>query len=174
MNLSLAAIEAVSKECVLHAAASDIDLVPPTGYQVRFPGEVEARLTTRRVGEEFFVQGEVETPAVFTCVRCLKEFESLQTAPLELIVHRVAVPRPMGPELESYIELTPGTAEFDVGPYVREALLLVVPQTPHCKEDCKGLCAHCGADLNLETCRCPAPAADSRWDGLRQLSSVKR
>jgi uncharacterized protein len=174
MNLSLAAIEAASKECVLHAAASDINLVPPAGYEVRFPGEVVVKLTTRRVGEEFFVGGEVKTPAVFTCVRCLKEYEADQAASLELIIHRVAVPRPMGPELESYIELTPGTAEFDLAPYVREALLLGVPLTPHCKSDCRGLCAHCGADLNLETCRCPAPAADSRWDGLRQLSSVKR
>ena len=44
--------------------------------------------------------------------------------------------------------------------------LLVAPAFVLCREDCKGLCANCGADLNAGACACP-PATDSRWDALR-------
>ena len=41
---------------------------------------------------------------------------------------------------------------FDLGPVVREYLLLEMPISPQCKADCKGLCDVCGANLNLGTC----------------------
>ncbi len=36
---------------------------------------------------------------------------------------------------------------------IREELILNYPQRNLCKEDCKGLCSHCGADLNEEKCK---------------------
>lgn len=37
---------------------------------------------------------------------------------------------------------------------IREELILNYPQRNLCKEDCKGLCSRCGADLNEEKCKC--------------------
>ena len=34
------------------------------------------------------------------------------------------------------------------------ALILQVQMTYLCKEDCKGLCPHCGADRNVTDCDC--------------------
>lgn len=42
------------------------------------------------------------------------------------------------------------TIELD--PIVREQLLLALPVTVVCKEDCRGLCAKCGQDLNEKDC----------------------
>lgn len=33
-------------------------------------------------------------------------------------------------------------------------LLLQLPSKTLCKDDCKGLCCHCGADLNIGECSC--------------------
>jgi uncharacterized protein len=62
--------------------------------------------------------------------------------------------------------LSPRAGELDLRPAVREQWLLIAPQFALCREDCKGLCLTCGADLNAGDCNC-APAADSRWDALR-------
>jgi uncharacterized protein len=62
--------------------------------------------------------------------------------------------------------IPPGANTLDIRPAVREQWLLVVPAFALCREDCKGLCANCGADLNAGACACP-PATDSRWDALR-------
>ena len=35
-----------------------------------------------------------------------------------------------------------------------------------CSEDCKGLCQHCGADLNEGDCGCSQENIDPRWAAL--------
>ncbi len=41
---------------------------------------------------------------------------------------------------------------IDLDPVVREQVLLALPVTVVCSEDCKGLCSTCGQDLNLQDC----------------------
>jgi uncharacterized protein len=39
-----------------------------------------------------------------------------------------------------------------------------------CHEDCKGLCPHCGRNLNLEQqCNCEQHVSDPRWDALNEI-----
>jgi uncharacterized protein len=64
--------------------------------------------------------------------------------------------------------LDPQTGELDLREAVREHWLLAAPAFVQCREDCKGLCPHCGANLNDGTCECP-PVTDSRWDALRKV-----
>jgi DUF177 domain-containing protein len=59
---------------------------------------------------------------------------------------------------------------LDLRPMVRDAVLLELPLAPLCGEDCRGLCPHCGADLNEEACGCVAPR-DPRWANLDVLRS---
>ncbi|MFR7894556.1 MAG: YceD family protein [Dysosmobacter sp.] len=44
--------------------------------------------------------------------------------------------------------------KVDVGELAREAFILDMDTKTLCSEDCKGLCPHCGADLNLGPCSC--------------------
>ena len=37
---------------------------------------------------------------------------------------------------------------IDLGPLVRDAIVLELPSAPLCRPDCRGLCPHCGADRN--------------------------
>ena len=57
-------------------------------------------------------------------------------------------------------------------PIVIEQLQLNIPMKPLCRDDCRGLCPSCGADLNeLESgrCDCAAPAPDPRWAALASI-----
>jgi uncharacterized protein len=38
-----------------------------------------------------------------------------------------------------------------------------------CREDCKGLCPHCGKNLNQEACSCNVPREDPRWAALKEV-----
>jgi uncharacterized protein len=49
----------------------------------------------------------------------------------------------------------------DLESLLREQIILMMPLKPLCVESCKGLCPQCGANLNRETCKCPAAAANS-------------
>jgi uncharacterized protein len=47
--------------------------------------------------------------------------------------------------------------------------LLTLPARVLCQADCKGLCPHCGQNLNTAQCNCQAAAADPRWNALGDL-----
>ncbi len=53
---------------------------------------------------------------------------------------------------------------------VREQVLLTLPGRTLCQEDCKGLCAHCGQNLNEASCNCAQTVVDPRWNALAGLA----
>lgn len=169
MKLNLAAFVEAAREVCVEARPDEIDLVPPAGFDVRFEGAVAARLKVHRVGEEFFVHGLATTPGTFTCVRCLVEFVRDVECPVDVVIHRVVSPQASGLDQDTYVEVPVGTSEYDLGPLVREGLLLAVPDTPHCRDECLGLCGKCGINKNEATCTCHDTDTDSRWDALKQF-----
>ncbi len=90
------------------------------------------------------VTAEVKTVLSALCARCLNDA-------------RVNISL-------SLSETFSGSGEDDVYEYTGDVLvldravldniILNIPLHVLCKEDCKGLCPHCGKDLNLETCDC--------------------
>ena len=58
--------------------------------------------------------------------------------------------------------------KLDVDELIRSDVLLSLPTKYLCKEDCKGLCSHCGANLNLGACSC-AKEVDPRLSALLEL-----
>jgi uncharacterized protein len=69
-------------------------------------------------------------------------------------------------EPTSLDEETYSRKEIDLDPVVREQLILALPPYPVCREDCKGLCAVCGTNLNEKECGCDRTVPDPRWAGL--------
>ena len=63
--------------------------------------------------------------------------------------------------------------EIDLGELFREQILLAIPMTPLCREECKGLCPVCGADLNAGECSCERGEIDPRWSALADLKDKK-
>ena len=56
----------------------------------------------------------------------------------------------------------------DLSELAREAFILNMPTKTLCREDCKGLCSGCGANLNVEKCRC-RKEVDPRLASLAKL-----
>ena len=50
--------------------------------------------------------------------------------------------------------------EINLGPAIREELILATPTKLVCREDCAGLCPVCGVNLNRETCDCSKNSYD--------------
>ncbi len=53
---------------------------------------------------------------------------------------------------------------------IREQVLLALPGRALCREDCQGLCPHCGANRNDAPCRCEDSRTDPRWNALAGLA----
>ena len=50
--------------------------------------------------------------------------------------------------------------ELDLVDIIEQTLDFKIPASVLCKEDCKGLCQGCGANLNIEACSCNESAND--------------
>lgn len=80
------------------------------------------------------------------CRRCLSEFgQTIQTDFSELYAFNNRSVSESG-------LIMPEDGNIDLEPLLRDYLLIEVPMSPLCKEDCKGLCTFCGENLNLVTC----------------------
>jgi len=97
------------------------------------------------------------------CVRCLDLFEQeLHTDFSELyaFTHRSTT--------ESNLIL-PEDGHIDLEPILREYMLLEVPISPLCRQDCKGLCPVCGENLNRVQCDHNTEPDDPRLAVLKNM-----
>jgi len=119
------------------------------------------------------VRGTLETTLRLKCSRCRKEFSQLLTADFDLSY----LPQPKWTNDDAEIELQYEDMEvgyydgiaLDVDLMVREQIELAMPMKFVCREDCKGLCYKCGADLNEGECRCKKEETDSRFSVLLEF-----
>ncbi|MCI5928484.1 MAG: DUF177 domain-containing protein [Pseudoflavonifractor capillosus] len=119
--------------------------------------------TVRNMAGALLLEGEADTVLELRCDRCLKPFSRETRIPLEALLATELADE----ENEDDIVLLDGD-EVDVGEIARTAFILAMDTKHLCSEDCKGLCAKCGANLNNGPCGCK-PEVDPRLAKLAQL-----
>ncbi len=116
--------------------------------------------------------GSFATDIEVACARCLDPVRSHLDRQFDLLYRPTGVDR-RGDEVaihEADTEIGYYTGEgIELEDVLREQVLLAVPIKAVCQDDCKGLCPHCGRNLNRETCNCAAPVLDERWNALKDL-----
>jgi len=164
-TLSLAAVSRGEVE-VRGEVAPDDPLWDGTDLALQEPLRVELR--AQPVGEGILVRGRMSTRLVLECRRCLKEVPTEVDASVDMLYEPLE--RLEADELGGEVyPIPPRSGELDLGPALREQLVLQVPDFVVCDEACRGLCPQCGADLNETTCSCVPEENESPWDALRKL-----
>ena len=123
-----------------------LDTMHVLGDTVRFEN-IAATGTYITNDENVNLEGSASADVISHCARCLKEVRIKLRAPIDAeFVHR---PDPEDPDQYSY-----DASVLDLTDAIKDALVLELPLRFLCREDCKGLCPRCGADLNLGSCTC--------------------
>lgn len=149
--LDLASLRPAVDRVEAEGSASDVGLSQPEWRE-----QVRGSFTVERSGDRVTLRGSVRTRAHLECARCLREFDLPVEAPLVVYAERTgSASREEQDALErdDHMLFHDGR-RLDLRDSVRETLLLEVPITPHCREDCPGLCPKCGAELSLGSCDC--------------------
>ena len=58
---------------------------------------------------------------------------------------------------------------LDVDQLIFGEILVSWPMKVLCREDCKGICRRCGANLNLSECQCPKTEPDPRMAAIQDI-----
>jgi len=123
------------------------------GAEFRAAGPVSCDLYAQVVDQTLIVRGKLSAPIEAHCARCTQIFSTTVVD-------------------SGFLRDFPGiqgTEEVDVTEDIREALILNLPHFPLCNENCKGLCAHCGKDLNGGPCGCRKTEEGGSWGALNNL-----
>jgi uncharacterized protein len=128
----------------------------------------------REIVPDIRLQAEFEGRFEAPCARCVEPVEHRLKSAFDLIF------RPLGVDAEM-ADHAISTSETEIGYYegngleledvLREQVLLSLPAKTLCGPDCKGLCPHCGKNLNTGACACEKTAEDPRWGALSDLRS---
>lgn len=128
---------------------------------------VTGRLSAAGAGR-FYWHGRIDGDVVLECSRCLAEAHAHVSDEAHLIFAERGDENTDDPDVYKF---DPNAVELDLRPAIREEWILAAPSYALCRENCKGLCQQCGADLNAGPHECASESADPRWDTLRKLKS---
>ena len=135
---------------------------------------IKGEVTFSNTGTHIVARGGFTTSIELECARCLEKFRGKVASPVE---EELELPVPLV-ELEGDEAEEPPVKELegifvdnvlDITELLRQDILLAVPVKPICSDTCKGLCPHCGKNLNQGPCECPQGEVDS---ALAKLGSL--
>lgn len=145
--------------------------------EYRLTRAVQVSVQYMRSGDDLLFDGTLSGELAGQCVRCLDEFR----LPLRRAFSCVLIPahqlgtfaRETEPSRELKAEDLAASfysgEQVDVSALVHEQLLLALPSAPRCRDTCKGLCAQCGVNLNVQTCSCRSGWTDPHLAVLSRL-----
>ena len=111
-------------------------------------------------------EGKLGALTQLVCSRCLNDFWQ----PLEISFTEIFSAHPAEDSGEQKL---PADRSIDLTPIIRDYATLDIPIRQICAEDCKGLCAVCGMNLNQKDCGHRQESIDPRLEGLRELLENK-
>jgi len=134
MRIEVNKIKEEEIELVEDVDSSNWDL---SSFDVKFIGKIHLRCIFSRCGQEIIVNAEAASTREILCSRCLTQTQ--QT---------------VKQDFKFFFNVNDLGTVLEVDDAVREELLLNFPMKVLCSSSCKGLCAGCNANLNIEKCKC--------------------
>ena len=140
-------VSGASLDCNLAWTPEGLDLARRTAG---FAGDVRFKGSVSNIVDAYMVDGRITGVFKAQCDRCLKEFTSDFDLPLTRVFAEAGYETALD---DTDIETLDGL-EIDLGPHIREEVVLSMPIRLLCEEGCKGICPGCGVDLNNGECIC--------------------
>ncbi|NIA08880.1 MAG: hypothetical protein GWP10_03715 [Nitrospiraceae bacterium] len=166
---SVVRVEDISKEG-LGLVFEDMPGLLSDVEECKIQSPIKGEVFLCRVDRDIHLKGKVRASIGLICHRCLEEYIQEVHADFSYVL----VPSMLEKEEVAFdtedmeISLYDGV-EIQLGEIFREQILLQIPMRHLCKEDCRGICPSCGANLNKEECRCQKKSLDSPFSVLKKL-----
>lgn len=126
------------------------------------------KVTVKNLGNrKLAVTGGTTITLAIPCARCLEPVEYTSELEFEQELDMKISDDDRVKDLDEQSYLT--GYNLDADQMVSNELTLNLPMKVLCKEDCKGICNRCGANLNVETCDCDTRSLDPRMAVIQDI-----
>jgi uncharacterized protein len=147
--------------------SADVLDLPVFGKQLRIRG------TVTKENDRIDLDATASAEGHFECTRCTEEFDRVIKA--HVVAHFVPAALATEDDDDSIHVYEPFQSPMiDITEDVRDALALAIPMKHLCKPNCKGICPHCGKDLNVDQCDCLPEEIGGNWSALKGLQERLR
>jgi uncharacterized protein len=150
-------------------APGAVDYHTPDLHQIE-PLEVHG--SAELLDGQIHINGQLHTRLEMVCARCLEPVVEEVSRDFDLFYRPL---QSIQREEEMRLKLDDTEMAFFKGEglfltdVLAEQVLLALPMKVICRSDCRGLCPHCGTNLNADQCRCSVRALDPRMAPLARL-----
>ena len=139
------------------------------GDDLTFESPVHVTLRVSNTGKELLANGRVQTRVRAHCSRCLEEMG--YPLDLEYEDEWVSAAKATDDQLENALLFEKD--QIELNERILEQIVLALPMKFICKPECKGLCSHCGTNLNQAKCSCGEENIDPRLAELAKWHPVE-
>ena len=138
------------------------------GLSPEFEDAVAVEAELEKTSREMLLKAKVSAAVTWECDRCVIPFRAQVESGFQTyyVTDGADIARL---DLADVQVIPSGSNVIEIADDVRQSIVLSVPLKRICREDCKGLCPHCGKNLNYGPCGCRDTIADGRWDKLKEL-----
>jgi uncharacterized protein len=155
--INLRHLEEKELELVGQLPAAELD-IDTRDEMIRLEKPLRHNLEAQLLGPDLLLRGELQLILNCTCVRCLQDFDY----PIELADWSCLIPL----SGEEAVPIEGDTV--DLTPFLREDILLELPQHPLCKTDCGGL-----KQTTVGKANKTSPSGDKTSSTWAELDKVK-
>lgn len=134
-----------------------------------FLGEVKLKVRMDKSHSQIVLDCDLDTEAELVCDRCNDEFVAKLNRKFKLIY--LFGEKPEQSDTPDLYYLSLENDKIKLNGDVADYAVLSIPMKNLCKENCKGLCPHCGANLNRSNCECVTEDVNPVWAPLLKLKN---
>ncbi|MBQ2915919.1 MAG: DUF177 domain-containing protein [Clostridia bacterium] len=139
MLIDISKIKSSTGDVLVIDTELDISELDPAFSDVKVEGKI------KNIAGVLTIKAVISGTYTAVCDRCMEEASLKLEAKLDTIFD-------INEAKDDSLTLENG--KIDLVRTAYDALSLEIPMVILCKEDCKGICPHCGKNLNLEECDC--------------------
>ncbi len=121
------------------------------GEKVEVNSPVNFNGIARRISKGIQVEGKFSAEVFLNCARCLEKFKLKVEGEVSEFFALADYQAQLPEDIDYYLIQA---ENIDLGPMLKEQLVLAIPFKALCSESCLGLCPRCGKNLNKEVCSC--------------------
>ena len=137
------------------------------GLEELFFGNVEVDCRMDKSLHQIVLDCDLTVHSKFECDRCASEYETNLTSHFQ--ISYLFSREKLESDEFNVKYLSPDQEKINIRDDVFEYAELSIPLKKLCRDDCKGLCSHCGVNLNEMKCDCKDEIVNDVWEPLNKL-----
>ena len=138
------------------------------GSSYEFAWKDPVSLSITNLGNKVvLIEGFVKLSIIIFCSRCLKKLEYPMDISIKKEIDFKLTDEERAKELDEANYINEYNLDVDI--LIKDEIIVGLPMSLLCSDECMGICMHCGTNLNESSCDCDNTVLDPRMSAILDI-----